>query len=171
MGELLAENELSFDKSATLLWKDVKIKSSYWRFHVKKPKSKNPKGEFIYLFPFPIEEWCPLKSLTDLLEFQRDNNLFNPELPVFRFPSGRNVTKLKLNKLLKTIFPRKSHTISCRSFRSGIPSSVGKFPELINDRHTKGWGRWLSKAFLRYEHFGKHQKRYVFAKISRALLA
>jgi len=33
-----------------------------------------------------------------------------------------------------------------------------------------GWGRWKTKAFLTYQKFRKKQKKWVFKKISRALL-
>ena len=52
MGELLAPSVNKFDSSATLLWSDVKVKKNFWHFHIKRPKSRNPKGEFVFLFPF-----------------------------------------------------------------------------------------------------------------------
>ncbi len=63
--------------------------------------------------------------------------------PLFRFRSGRNITTKKVNKFLHQIFPKqKGFNITGHSFRSGLISSAANVPDLINDTHVKGWGRY-----------------------------
>ena len=89
-------------------------------------------------------------------------------MPVFRLSNGKNLTKSKLNSVLKITFPSKK--ISCKSFRSGIPSIMANFPDIMNDKHVMGWGRWKSSSFLRYQKFDLKQKKWVFKKLAKILL-
>jgi len=168
MGELLTEKSKTFDLQSDLTWNDITFKKSSVKIHIKKPKSNNKNGENVYMFPFPIKKYCPIHYIKKLRKKQMENQLYDKNLPVFRFYSGKNVTKNDINEILKKLL--KSNSYSCKSFRCGIPSSIGKFPDIANDQHIKAWGRWKSNTFLRYEHGGIPQMKWVFDKITRCLL-
>jgi len=169
LGELVAEKSEYFDKTTTLLWGDISKTKECWKIHIKKPKS-NLKFETVYLFPFPVKELCPIRYLKKLKKKQKKEKTWAWDKPVFRLSSGKNITKTFLNNLLSDVFQNEKRKISCKSFRCGIPSSLGNLPEIANDQHIKGWGRWNSPSFLRYEHFGLNQKKYIFQKIVMSLL-
>ena len=59
---------------------------------------------------------------------------------------------------------------SGHSFRAGVPSSLADFPNIANDWHVMGWGRWRSKIFLKYQNRTKKQSKWVFDKIENCLL-
>jgi hypothetical protein len=48
--------------------------------------------------------------------------------------------------------------ISCHMFRNAIPSIIADFPNIFNDAHTMGWGRWKSKTFISYQKSKTNQK-------------
>jgi hypothetical protein len=81
---------------------------------------------------------------------------------LFRWKSGKCVTIKKVNKVLAHIFPPKEGVkITGHCFRSGLISSAGNLPDVVNDTHLKGWGRWRTDTFLRYEFFDMEQKKYI----------
>ena len=169
LGELVAEKSENFDKTTTLLWKDISKSKKCWKIHLKKPKS-NFEFETVYLFPFPEKKLCPISHLKKLKKKQQKTGSYGEKNPVFRLNSGKNITKTFLNAILSDAFQKEKRKISCKSFRCGIPSSLGNLPEIANDQHIKGWGRWNSSSFLRYEHFGMNQKKWIFQKIVLSLL-
>ena len=167
LGELLAKGKKSFDKNSDLTWKDIEKRHKHWNFNLKNPKVYNPKGEKVTLFPFELKKLCPITAMKNLKISQKKEGIWGVNLPVFRLFNGSNLTKNNLNKVLNTIFPNKK--ISCKSFRSAIPSILANFPNLMNDRHVMGWGRWKSSSFLRYQKFKIKQKKWVFKKMSNIL--
>ncbi len=94
-------------------------------------------------------------------------------LPVFRFSSGKNLIKAVLNKtlsaLLSDIFVAGKDTISCHSFRAGIPSTLKMYPDLVSSDMVKGWGRWQSDCYQLYTRLSLFEKEKIFEKISLAL--
>ena len=168
LGELLTKKNKIFDKTSDLTWKDISIGKKHCTYHLKNPKIFNPKGEKVSLFPFPKEKYCPLKAVSDFKNSLKNDNIFEKNLPVFRLSNGSNLTKNKLNSILHLIFPNEK--ISCKSFRSGIPSILADFPDLMNDKHVMGWGRWKSSSFLRYQIFDLKQKKWAFKKMSNILM-
>ncbi len=124
------------------------------------PKSNLPQGETVLLFPHPNVEYCPVAGFKRFKNMQVKQGLSDPNKPVFRFASGRNITGKKINKMLKKLFPTSTGLkISGHSFRSGLISSAANYPDIISDPHVKGWGRWHSHTFLRYELLDCEQKR------------
>jgi hypothetical protein len=169
MGELLAQEPKSFDKTSTLLWENVEKHKTHNVIQLKSPKSGKI-GETVVIFPFPVKIFCPINALKKLESNQRKQLSWRTNMPVFRLKNGLNITKKFINNILKNCFTNRKHKISCKSFRCGIPSSLGNAPDIANDQHIKGWGRWNSNAFLRYEHFGFRQKKWIYDKIVMALL-
>ena len=169
VGELVSAKSKQYDKTSTLLWEDISKGKECWKIHLKNPKS-NQNFETVYLFPFPIKKLCPIRALKKLEKKQKRRGAWAVNKPVFRLNSGKNITKRFLNSVLSDVFKNAKHKISCKSFRCGIPSSLGNLPEIANDQHIKGWGRWNSNSFLRYEHFGIHQKKWIYQKIVCSLM-
>ena len=167
LGELLSENENSFDPFTSLLWENITFRKGSLTIHIRSPKSRASQGEFIDLFESHIVNCCPVKSLSLLKSLLFRN--YNAKLPVFMFDSGKLLTKQKFNStirgLLAARFGPKSNQISCHSFRQGIPSLLAKYPELVNDSHIMGWGRWCSDAYLSYTKLKIDQKKCIFSKI------
>ena len=168
MGELVSSSKFEFDSLSTLLWEDIKFKKSYCKIHIKSPKSNNPSGDTIYLFPFPNKKLCPVKALCKLKRVQKFCNNWNKKWPVFIKQNGEFWTKKVLNRQFRNFFPEKN--ISSKSFRAAIPSILANHPDVLNDRHVMGWGRWRSSAFLGYQIFKRKQRRWVFDVLSDILI-
>ena len=172
-GELLAKRSKVYDRTANLLTKQVKFDrtSNTWHFWVNSPKTGNPQGESVYLFPFWNPSFCPVYTLNKYVRLLNENHLFSPELPFFRFKSGRNITTKKLNAILAKFLPlRGNKKLTAHCFRSGFISSAANLPDVVNDPHLKGWGRWKSNTFLRYELFDLEQKRWIFNRLVQSIL-
>ena len=174
MGELVSPSRTSFDPSSTLRVRDVLDRSDNILIHIRNPKSGNPQGEFLHLYPFPLNDLCPVKAIQELLAASQRMG-FPAHLPIFRDNEGLPFTlryvNLALTALLKDRIDLTSHSLSCHSFRAGIPSELQRSPQLLNSDDVKGWGRWNSDAANRYERLSSFQKKKIFDKISSALLA
>ena len=169
LGEILTKNKNSFDPASDLLWKDVKIHRKSISINIKTQKVTSGYPNKIYLFNFKNKHLCPVRSIKSLKHAQSKINLFNPDWPVFRTGKTAFVAQKDINRFLKNSFPNSN--ISGHSFRAGIPTSIANFPDLTNDNHAMGWGRWRSKAFASYQKSKKKQKKWVFRKIEKALLS
>ena len=172
MGELLSESKQQFDFSATLQWKDVKDNKDGLLILLKNPKT-GTNAQFIDIFPFPYGGLCPVEAFENWKKDAERANLTNPNLPVFRFTSGHNISIKCLNSVLKSLLQENidwnKHTISAHSFRAGLPSELEQFPDLLNDKEVRGWGRWASDCHLDYARLKQIQKEQIFSKISSAL--
>ena len=136
--------------------------------NVKSPKSTPRHADKIYLFNFKFKKLCPVRSMKKLKKLQLSNELFSKDFPVFRLEQHTFLTQKDINRFLKSSF--KNSYIRGHSFRAGIPTSIANFPDIPNDNHIMGWGRWRSKKFSTYQKAKKNQKRWVFRKIEKALL-
>ena len=103
-----------------------------------------------------------------LKKLQLSNELFSKDFPVFRLEPHTFLTQKDINSFLKSSF--KNLYIRGHSFRAGIPTSIANFPDIANDNHIMGWGRWRSKIFSTYQKAKKNKKRWIFRKIEKALL-
>jgi len=174
MGEILASQEKSFSPSSDLQWSDVRCSSpDSILIHLKQPKSGIPGGEMVDLFPFPGFNCCPVQALKKLRAYQLEADIKDESLPVFRFGSGKNLTCGMFNKILADLLPEfcvpGRDSITCHSFRAGIPSTLAMFPDLINSDQIKGWGRWQSDCYQLYTRLSLVEKEQIFHKIKQAL--
>jgi len=173
MGELLPESETAFDPTTTLTWGQVNFREddSILLF-LRMPKSGQKEGEYIDVFTFP-GTCCPVRSLHSHLAMQKKLGFGRMSDPVFTLPSGNFLTPTKLNAILKTllsdIIDYKKDTISCHSFRAGIPSTLSRFPDMASAEDIKSWGRWSSSCYQTYSRLKLDQKREIFRKIAAAL--
>ena len=174
LGEILSHRANAHDPTSDLLWRDVVFHApDAILIQLKSPKSMAPKGEILDLFSFSGYNCCPVRALHALRDLQVAAGLARPDAPVFRFRSGKNLTTNHLNQilaaLLADICTPGVNTVSCHSFRAGIPSILTLFPDLVSIDEIKGWGRWRSDAYQRYCRLQLGQKRAIFVKISTAL--
>jgi len=143
--------------------------------HLKNPKSGFPGGEKVDLFEFPGYDCCPVQALRNLRAKQIEAGFTAENLPVFRFSSGKNLTCSIMNKTLADLLPDfhvpGRDTISCHSFRAGIPSVLAMFPDLVTSDQIKGWGRWQSDCYQLYTRLSLLEKESIFEKIKSALIA
>ena len=176
MGELLAEAEDWSDPTSTLTWSCVKYKakSDSFLLHIKLAKMRTPEGEFIDLFPFKgIPGLCPVSALKKQKSIQQNLGRGRPDDPVFINLSGSFITRQTFNKALRTLLGDvvdfEKDTISCHSFRAGLPSLIAQFPELMSLEDIKNWGRWSGEAYSRYTRLGDMQKRKIFDIIASVI--
>ena len=172
MGELLAETESWVDPTSTLTWSCVKYRKGTNSFllHIKLAKMRSPEGEFIDLFPFDkFPGMCPVAALKKQWKLQKKMGRGRPQDPVFIYPSGNYVTKEAFNKalkiLLKDVVDFGRDSITCHSFRAGLPSLIAQFPELMSLEDIKNWGRWSGEAYAKYIRLGDVQKMKLFNTI------
>lgn len=175
LGEILAREEQDFSPMSDLTWEDVKFsdETKSILIRLRQPKSGEKEGEYVDLFPFPGYNCCPVRTLEELRDQQIAAGTYHKALPVFRFGSGANLTPAHFNKvladLLSDLCTPGSNTITCHSFRAGIPSTVSMFPELATSDLVKGWGRWRSECYTLYTRLQLPQRAGIFAQIASAL--
>jgi hypothetical protein len=171
-GELLSKKETVFDKFSDLLWKDVTFFENGAEIKLKAPKISVPGGELVDVFSFPDSKFCPVHALKRLKTWQQKAGIWDPELPVFRFGSGKNLTVFRLSRIIKSLL-RKTNlrykNLSARSLRSGLPSDMEGRPDIMQDEHIKNWGRWRSSSYQTYMKNDRVQRRWIFEKICTAL--
>ena len=173
MGELLSDSETSCDPTSSFTWSCIKYrpKSDSFLLHVKLAKTRSPEGEFIDIFPFKkLRGLCPVAALKKHHALQKAIGRGRPEDPVFVYPSGNFLTTEAFNKairiLLKDVVDFKKDTISCHSFRAGLPSLIAQHPEIMSSEDVKNWGRWSSEAYARYTRLKLSQKLAIFNQIA-----
>ena len=140
-GELLTQNKNSFCPEDTLLWSDIKsLDSNSYLIHVKTPKSKAKEGEFVDIFEFEEFGVCPVAALRRLKLMLGGVD----SKPVFMFPEGHCLTLNCMNTLIKSLmYPvigDYANYLSCHSFRSAIPSALGKIIVPGGGRGYQGLG-------------------------------
>jgi len=168
MGEILFNCEKSFDPHASFLWGDVNWQPDHVVLRIKSPKSKNKGGDWVDIFEFK-DSVCPVKALKKLSEMSKNRS---KDSPVFTFENGKLLTKKVFNETIGSLLKRFEKTgakFSGHSFRAGIPATLARFPELVNNNHIQGWGRWGSNAYLVYTRLKTDQKRKIYEKIVQCL--
>jgi hypothetical protein len=154
LGELLCKSENYFDKNSDLLWKDLKFNDNHILVHIKNPKIKSKNGDFLDIFKFKNERCCPFLALTALRNFQIKKNMYDVNMPVFRFSNGKNMTQSIVNKTLKLLlsdlYQPSVNSLTGHSFRGGIPSKLVEKNVLQGNIAAADWGRWGSKSYETY---------------------
>jgi hypothetical protein len=174
LGEILASESKAFSPSSNFLWSDVQLTAgNSFLIRIKQPKSGEKEGEYVDLFPFSGYNCCPVKALKKLQEMQKLAGVFDPLKPVFTFASGAYLTPSRFNIVLSTLLQDVCSpgvdTISCHSFRAGIPSLLSLFPDIASSDMIKGWGRWASECYERYTRLQLPQRERIFSTIADVL--
>jgi len=168
MGELLPKLEKHTDKTFDLLWRDIKLGKKHASITLKSQKNQVLKPQKLHIFKLKDKHACPITALWKLKKQTIKKGFFSDSLPVFALSKKHNLTQRKVYEFLKKAFPK--NKFSGHSFRAGVPSSLADFPNIANDWHVMGWGRWRSKIFLKYQNRTKKQSKWAFEKIENCLL-
>ena len=176
MGEILSNTEDWVDRTSAFTWSCVRYREERNSFllQIKLAKMRSPEGEYIDLFTFDkIPGLCPVAALKKQHKLQLNMGKGGPSDPVFIYPSGNFVTTGAYNKALRVLladvvdFERDS--ISCHSFRAGLPSLVAQHPELFTSDDIKKWGRWEGESFNKYTRLTDTPKEKIFQKIKSVI--
>ena len=169
ISELLAPTQSGYVQDETFTWRHLKelrgnVEGVYTRWisvHLVKPKESRAGREGVNIEMFEVSAlWNPVRALDKMKE---DYALKpDPNLPVFRWKDGRNITAKFFNSFIRECcldlseYPANS-SVSSHSFRAGIVSmmsAMGCEEELI-----KSVGRWSSDAWIRYAKKGRSVRK------------
>ena len=65
------------------------------------------KSEIIDLFAFPNKRFCPIRAMEKLKKKMQKTRIFQQNLPVFRFESGKFLTISALSDILQKLLKKK----------------------------------------------------------------
>ena len=159
-GEMAMETESQFDPRNNLLWRDVRPTEEGDCVSLTLRSPKEVRGlQNVEVELYRVGgDLCPIMALQ---RFQERSKLGeDPELPVFRWDSGRNITLKKMNAILRDLLKDKlkyeEGNLGIHCFRNSIPSLMKQlgYPE----DEIKAQGRWTSEAFLNYVKLSKEKK-------------
>jgi hypothetical protein len=112
-------------------------------------------------------------ALKRLFLMQNEMGILSKNMPVYRFPSGKNLTLKKLNMVLREmlgdIFKEGTDSITCHSLRTAIPTALHKTMQSTALTDTKDWGRWKSDAHKSYTKHHKRHRQNLFNRVTDAL--
>jgi hypothetical protein len=173
MGELLCKYTSIFDSKSTLLWRNVKFMcNNELLIYLPCTKTSKARGEFVDVYPLD-NAYCPVKAIKRLMAVQIANKTFDLDLPVFAFNRSSFLTTQKLNgilsQLLKEFFEPGVSSISCHSFRQGIPTLINSKPGVFSKEDAQTFGRWASDSYLLYLKQHRDRRRFLFNKIANVL--
>ena len=169
--ELLCREESRFDPQATLLGKDIK---TVWNeaqqretivVWLKWPKEdKAGKGLEVEVFETGSEV-CPVKALKKWCWA----GVGRPDQPAFMETENRPWTGRAFNRDLQELIgphiDRSEGSITSHSFRSGVPSMLGRAG--YSDEQLQAVGRWSSRAFEHYVKLPRTRRREMAVEISK----
>ena len=174
MGEILSTCEKNFDPETSLLWGNIEfLPNKEILIFIPYTKTTGFKGKFIDLYPIQSSNLCPALALIRLRKMAVSAGIWNSDSPVFRFKSGKLLTKAKLNlwlgKLLSE-FTDSNHIITGHSFRAAIPSLLAAHPDKDTAKLIQEWGGWTSNSFFLYTNNKKKERKLLFEKIVDTIL-
>ena len=173
MGEIVPALERSFDPATTLTWdKVVFLENKEILILIPYTKTTGFDGKVVDVFRINGDRKCPAAAMFRLKKLNEKNCIAMGNKPVFSFPSGRNLTKKKINEVLAKLFmdfTDDKHKITGHSFRAAIPSALSSFPAENSIEDVKEWGSWESSCYTKYTKHEREKKRALFTKIVSCL--
>jgi len=171
IGEILAKSEFAYNVIDTLIWNNVKFMDDDSVIITSNvTKNRTPGGESVSLFKFE-GSFCPVTALKNLHSVLPHD----PNLPVFRFVTGKLLTQRSFNNIiiecLTPHFGKKAKGFSGHSFRSGLPSALSGCEKFASVAAIKKWGRWSSDAYQRYTKLDHLAKKDIFELFKNALIS
>jgi len=168
MGELLGTSKLDANSKFSLKWENVsQTHDGGCVIFLPFTKTKGAAGDFTDIFPMQNSNYCPVAALIRLKKLQKELNMYCKNSVVFGYPDGSLLTKLRMNKLLETFlsdfFDWSKQKVTCKSFRSAIPSLMDA--KLDSSSQIKLWGRWESSSFEKYAKFTREKKLSMFKSL------
>ncbi len=170
MGELVSNDEYSFEHRCTFIWKNISfLQNDGAVLFLPFTKTKGSKGDFVDLFFFDNPSYCPVRNLIELKNMLLKHGIYDENFPVFMFSSGKLLTKPIINQLLGKflgdIFDSTNYKITCHSFRSSIPTLLSNLEGNIGAKEIKRWGRWESDSYTLYTKNIRLERKYIFSHI------
>ena len=151
-GELALEVEESFSPQNDLLWEDVKVEEGgeTIKITLKAPKETRGLARVTVELYRTGDDLCPVTAWEN---FRKANKVGErPDMPIFRWQSGRNITVKKLNQWLKVFLgdcvDYEQGRLGVHCFRNAIPSLMRALG--YGEEEIMAQGRWTSEAYLRY---------------------
>ena len=144
--EYLAPETAAIDPKSTLLWQYVEVNPGGITLQLRRTKTcQNGDGGMVVLRP-ASDEMCPVRAMLEFSEQCKLKGMVVPSSPVFRFQSGKFLTRSELTTILRVAL--QSTTVSSHSMRIGGATHMAA-------GGAAGWaikqaGRWRSGAFNRY---------------------
>ena len=155
-GEILPKKENSFDPAVTLLNRDVLLttcrvqreQTEILQICLKTDKTNRTGQPSVIDIYRNNSDSCPIAAWKKWVH-QSDKL---PDMPVFRRRSGSNFTCENMNAYLRSFNAKylniPGKTLSCHSFRAGLPTMLGKLG--YSDTDIKATGRWSSRSYELY---------------------
>ena len=146
-GELLCDNENTFDPFSDFLKSDINIVKinnvvgfdEMIQLKIKRGKcNKNGRPEIVDIYPSNTDT-CPLRAYKKLADITKNSD---KNLPLFRLNSGKNLSKDNFNKIIQTLTKPfiKNGVISAHSFRAGL---ISMFADAgLSEEDLRAVGRW-----------------------------
>ena len=144
--------EESFSPQNDLLWEDVKVEEGgeTIKITLKAPKETRGLARVTVELYRTGDDLCPVTAWEN---FRKANKVGErPDMPIFRWQSGRNITVKKLNQWLKVFLgdcvDYEQGRLGVHCFRNAIPSLMRALG--YGEEEIMAQGRWTSEAYLRY---------------------
>jgi hypothetical protein len=173
LGEILPIEAKKFDKTSTLLWRDVNLEKNKVTLSLNSTKTNSKQSKTIILFDIPEKLFCPVTQLKNLKETLEKRDLWEKSLPVFLRSSGKSLTKKSFLKAVNTSLELNHGNkwrIQGKSFRSGIPSFLGSLEDDQSAKILKTLGRWKGNSFLCYIRNPGPASRSIFDSVASKVL-
>ena len=172
LGELLCEDEKTFNPLENLTWNDIIFREDdSVLIKLKITKTKKKQGEYIDLFKFTGHKCCPVATLKALRKLRLAEKFTH--MPVFMFKNGKIVTPKMINEilpdLLRDIMKDAADEYTGHCLRPGLLSALANNPDIANDKDIQKWGRWCTESFLLYTRLKLNQKKTLFEKVTNVL--
>jgi len=167
MGELLPSAAHESNCKFALRWKNLtEVGDGGFVIFLPYTKTKGAAGEYTDVFKMNCS-YCPVSAILRLKEMQLSRKMYHSDNMVFMFPDKKALSKMYMNRMLDHFLSKycseKNQLVTCKSFRSAMPSLLEI--NLANDAQIKLWGRWSSDSFNRYTKFTREKKKLIFAKL------
>jgi hypothetical protein len=173
LGEILPTSAERFDKTSTLLWKDVKFGKDNVTLYLNAPKTRSKQSKIVCLFDIKEKLFCPVTQLKKLKQALIKRKIWNENLPVFLRSSGKSLTKTSFVKAINislSVNHASKYKIQGKSFRSGIPTFLGNQEDDKSERTLKTLGRWKGDSFHCYIRNPARKNRLIFDQVAAKIL-
>jgi len=173
MGELLVNSNCNIGDRFSFKWKNLlRMKDGGYLLFLPYTKTKGTVGEYTDIFQLPSSAYCPVSAVERFKSMQKELRLYHPDNVVFVHSNGSGMTKSYVNSMLKHLLSDfcdwNEKQVTCKSFRSAIPSLL----DITNSNSSslKTWGRWSSNCFEKYTKYTREKKLLMFEKLCSDVL-
>lgn len=168
-GEILSQNEMTFDEKTTLLNRnlsfvtvkhpdDASKELEILQVLLESPKeSRHNESVTLEVFPVANSIFCPVRAIKRYRKRLGKKFALSPDLPVFRLSSGAALSHDRFNRFLRDNLVREvdytGGQLSAHSFRAGRAQAMAEAG--FDADAIKSLGRWKSEA---WRHYVRHRR-------------